>query len=306
MGGLYEKILNAIVADLAHLPDRGGADRLKAEEWYWQLIRTENRSLARRYAAFAIEDLAEYRVVLLLDDVEEFLAQDDDLVFNGLRGLRDRFKRDNQYRMMYLWMSRHKPVNVRADSPAFEGFLELFKNFTHPIGCYDHDDALFMIQRLAEAYPLKRKLTNDLVEQLIKITGGRAGLIDAAFHSDTDQLGAHRVGARADQRRQRVEPICEHLRKLERRQLESIGRRERRARSRHSGDAGVGRSRSCAPAMRRRAWRIMQLLKLFARRYAVEQNQADWLDPDQRTVTIGGVRCTIWTFTNLPSCQRLP
>ena len=121
--GLYEKILNAIVADLADLPDRGGADRLKAEEWYWQLIRTENRSLARRYAAFAIEDLAEYRVVLLLDDVEEFLAQDDDLVFNGLRGLRDQFKRDNQYRMMYLWMSRHKPVNVRADSPHLKVFL---------------------------------------------------------------------------------------------------------------------------------------------------------------------------------------
>ena len=43
-----------------------------------------------------------------------------------------------------------------------------------------------MIQRLAEAYPLKRRLTNDLVEQLIEVTGGHAGLIDAAFHSDTE------------------------------------------------------------------------------------------------------------------------
>ena len=187
--GLCEKILSAIIADLGQLPERGGAARATAQEWYWKLVLPENRQLARRLLMYALDDLPDYRVVLLLDDLDEFIAHAADAVYRGLRSLRDRFKRDNQYRLLYLLFARRRLTTLRdeEDAPAFESFLELFKNFSHPIGCYNHDDALFMIRRLADAYQLPgRAFTNEVAEQLIEVTGGHAGLIDAAFHSDTE------------------------------------------------------------------------------------------------------------------------
>jgi hypothetical protein len=187
--GLCEKILSAISADLEQLPERGGAARRTAQEWYWKLVLPENRHLARRMLMLALDDLPDFRVVLLFDDLDELIARAEDVMFRGLRSLRDRFKRDNQYRLLYLLFARRPLAALREDegSLAFESFLELFKNFSHPIGCYSHDDALNMIRRLGEAYPLPgRTLTNDLAEQLIEVTGGHAGLLDAAFHSGTE------------------------------------------------------------------------------------------------------------------------
>ncbi len=187
--GLYEKILAAISADLDQLPERGGEARQKIQDWYWKLVQPENKPLARRMLMYALDDLPEYRVVLLLDDLEDFIAKANEEAFRGLRSLRDHFKRDNQYRVLYLLFERRRLSDLRDDenSAAFDSFLELFKNFTYPIGCYNHDDALSMIHRLAEAYTLPgRALTSDTVEQLIEVTGGHAGLIDASFHSDTE------------------------------------------------------------------------------------------------------------------------
>jgi len=188
--GLYEKVLSAILTDLDCLPDRGGEARAKVEAWYWKLVAPENRPLARRFVALAIADLGEAvsRVVLLLDDFESFIAAADDDTLSGLRSLRDRFKNDNEYRLLYLAASRRQLVSLKETAtPGFESFLELFKNFTVPIGCYDEDDALHMIQRLSEAYPLARRtLTPDLAKRLVMATGGHAGLIDAAFHSKTE------------------------------------------------------------------------------------------------------------------------
>src|SRR5512139_1578442 len=92
--GLCEKILSAIIADLEQLPERGGAARRTAQEWYWKLVLPENRHLARRMLMLALDDLPDYRVVLLLDDLDEFITRAEDVVFRGLRSLRDRFKRD--------------------------------------------------------------------------------------------------------------------------------------------------------------------------------------------------------------------
>lgn len=188
--GLYEKVLSAILTDLDRLPDRGGESRAKVEAWYWKLVAPENRPLARRFVAFALTDLANNarRVVLLLDDFESFIAAADDGILSGLRSLRDHFKNDNEYRLLYLVASRRQLVSLKETATSgFESFLELFKNFTAPIGCYEEDDALHMIQRLSEAYPLARRaLTPDLAKRLCGVTGGHAGLIDAAFHSKTE------------------------------------------------------------------------------------------------------------------------
>lgn len=187
--GLYEKILNAILLDLDRLPDGGGEARPKVEEWYWKLVRSENRHLARRLVSYAIADLKNVdRVVLLLDDFEKFFSQAEDTVFSGFRSLRDTFKRDNQYRLLYLLFSRTRPLKLRYPvSSEYQGFVELFKNFTQPIGCYSEEDALFMIQRLSEAFPLEgRPMTPELAQKLYEVTGGHAGLIDAAYHSKTE------------------------------------------------------------------------------------------------------------------------
>ena len=186
--GLCEKILSAIIADLGRLPDHGGAAQQTAQEWYWKLVQPENRKLARRLLTYALDDLAGYHVALLLDDLDEFIKQADEGIYRGLRGLRDHFKHDNQYRLLYLLIARRQLTDLHGEEePAFESFLELFKNFSHPIGCYNHDDALFMIRRLADAYQLPgRAFTNEVAEQLIDVTGGHAGLIDASFHSGTE------------------------------------------------------------------------------------------------------------------------
>jgi hypothetical protein len=187
--GLYEKVLAAIRTDLDKLPEHGGEARVKADEWYWKLVRPENRHLARRFVAYAIADLKDIdRVVLLLDDFEDFLPKADDMVFSGLRSLRDNFKKDNAYQLLYILTSRKQPVKLReSDTLAFESFTELFKNFTYPIGCYSEEDALYMIQRLSEAFPLDQRLiTPELAKRLCEVTGGHAGLIDAAFHSKTE------------------------------------------------------------------------------------------------------------------------
>ncbi|HLF01062.1 MAG TPA: helix-turn-helix domain-containing protein [Anaerolineales bacterium] len=186
--GLCEKILSAVLVELDRLPN--GADMRRAvTPWYWKLTQLENRHLARRLVGFALAELKDIRrIVLLLDDFEHFIAHADDAVFRGLRALRDAFKHDHEYRLLYLLFSRHQPVVLRETiSPDYESFLELFKNFTHPIGCYSREDALFMIERLSEAYPLNRRtMTLELAEQLYRVTGGHAGLMDAAFHSKTE------------------------------------------------------------------------------------------------------------------------
>ena len=186
--GVYEKVLNAILTDLSQLPDQGGEDREKVQDWYWKLVRSEDRHLVRRLVAFAIADLKHInRIVLLLDDFDDFLPKASDMVFSGLRGLRDQFKQDNQYRLLYILTVRRQPVLFREMTPAYESFLELFKNFTYPIGCYSREDALHMIRRLADAFPLAgRTLTPDLANKLYEVTSGHTNLIDAAFHSKTE------------------------------------------------------------------------------------------------------------------------
>lgn len=287
--GLCEKILSAILADMAQLPERGGAARAKAAEWYWQLIRSENKALARRYLAFAIEDLVDYRIVLLLDEMEEFMAGADDLVFAGLRGLRDRFKRDNQYRVLYLLTSRRKLVHVHpGDSLAFASFRELFKDFTQPLGCYRHDDAAEMLKRLSGVYSLQRVLTSDLVEQLIEVTGGHAGLIDAAYHSGTEadwgraNLASALIGA--DSVFNECVSIDESLDEADMQAVEAISAGQ---------DPGPVQTRTLeATGLVRRdarqAPQVIELLKLYVHRYTAERDLTMTLRPDRCTVIING------------------
>lgn len=187
--GLYEKILNAIVLELKQAGDAENEDLEKLEAWYWKLTQPDLRPLARRIAVYALADLKRVnRIVLLLDDFEKFFARADESVFSGLRSLRDTFKRDNQYRVLYLVFSRKQLVLLRDSmTPEFESFVELFKNFAYPVGCYSKEDALFMIERLSDAFPFRdRMMTLELAERLYRATGGHAGLIDAAFHSKTE------------------------------------------------------------------------------------------------------------------------
>lgn len=187
--GLYEKILHAILIQIEDSGIDGAQEKIeKVNQWYWKLAKPDNRHLARRLVGFALAELKDIRIVLLLDDFEKIFSAADESVFSGLRSLRDMFKKDNQYRVLYLCFSRKRLIRLRETvSPEFESFIELFKNFSRPIGCYSEDDALFMIQRLSEAYPLEgRIMTQELAQLLCEVTGGHAGLMDAAFHSKTE------------------------------------------------------------------------------------------------------------------------
>jgi hypothetical protein len=291
--GLYEKILAAVSADLDQLPEHGGEARLKVQDWYWKLVQPENKHLARRMLMYALDELPEYRVVLLLDDLEDFIAKADEEVFRGLRSLRDRFKRDNQYRLLYLLFERRRLPDLRDDenSAAFDSFLELFKNFTCPIGCYNHDDALSMIHRLAEAYTLpSRALTPDTAEQLIEVTGGHAGLIDASFHSDTEsnwtRFGLPTALIQAPGVWNECVSIYESLSEEQRLHLIEVA---------HGGDPGLAATHLLEEAglVRRRPSRAPQTIELL-RLFLVEQDEHGpriQLHPERRAVSID--RCTV-------------
>jgi len=287
--GLCEKILSAIITDLGQLSERGGATRQTAQEWYWKLVLPENRQLARRLLMYALDDLSDYHVVLLLDDLDEFITQANEGIYRGLRSLRDHFKRDNQYRLLYLLIARRQLTDLREeeDAPAFESFLELFKNFSHPIGCYNYDDALFMIRRLADAYQLPgRTFTNEVAEQLIEVTGGHAGLIDASFHSGTETDWSRLGLARALIPSAGVWNECVSI-------YESLVEDNRTAliKVATGGDPGLAATRFLEDAglVRRRQSRAPQTMELL-RLFLAEQDQHEpriQLYPDRRAMSVG-------------------
>lgn len=150
----------------------------------------DDRALLRQTGIRQLEDavwevvrLNEHlRLVFMFDEFEAFTHLPPQF-FQSLRGLRDDFKQ----RVMFLTASRvaldplvQDAYPAAADQQALEGFVELFYGFTHYMHLLDDDSAIFSIRRLENRNRVAR-IAPVLEHELLRTTGGHAGLLRRAF-----------------------------------------------------------------------------------------------------------------------------
>ncbi len=144
-----------------------------------------------------ILDLGErWKVVFLFDEVEESFRLPARF-FQSLRGLRDDFKQ----RVLFVTTSR-VPLDDLVDQDGqkdpeypldMEGFVELFYERVHYIRPLDRQSAEYAIARFCKRY--RKSLTEyqreQLVEQLLDLTGGHVGLMRRCFHRAADAVAGN-------------------------------------------------------------------------------------------------------------------
>ncbi len=124
------------------------------------------------------------RVVFVLDEFEEMLAQLPPRFFQTLRGIRDDYK----YRVMYMTFTR-RPIPQIIEEEGYpadklEPFVELFNDGTYFLGPYDRKDAVAMIENLSKRQGVN--YPDSFREFLLKVSGGHAGLLRASFRLAAD------------------------------------------------------------------------------------------------------------------------
>jgi hypothetical protein len=202
----YELMLNQIRFALAiairddHFPPEE-ASRIeelsdKVDERY--LIATKPEPMLRQmairqlqwslYEIFSFDE--QFRVVFVIDELEEFFALLPPIFIQSLRGLRDDFKR----RLMYVSASRftrkeleectHKQHgnDVRTYS-RIEGFLELSTGFTGYLRPLNYDSAIFTLDRYFKRYgiELDNQAGDTLRINMYQVSGGHVGIMRRGF-----------------------------------------------------------------------------------------------------------------------------
>ncbi len=124
------------------------------------------------------------RIVFLLDEFDAMLAELPVRFFRTLRGVRD----DHKYNIMYVTVTRKSLTDLIVehdyDYDGLESFVELFSDNTHFVGAFSQDDARDMAQQLSGR--LNVSISPAFQLQLVRITGGHAGLLRAAFGAISD------------------------------------------------------------------------------------------------------------------------
>jgi hypothetical protein len=121
-----------------------------------------------------------WRVVVILDELEEFFRSLPPEFFQSLRGLRDDFKQ----RVMYITTSRSTPYDMLQQEKerykVLEGFTELFNDVTHYLRPLDDASADFSVRRYVTRY--RRQITDEQKQYLLWASGKHAGLLRRGFH----------------------------------------------------------------------------------------------------------------------------
>jgi|SRR5579859_1952249 len=121
------------------------------------------------------------RLAFIFDEFEAMLADLPPRFFRTLRGLRDDYK----YELTYVVVARKTLPDLVAehnyDYNALEPFIELFSDSTRFISAFSERDARDMAQQLAER--LNMAVPASIQDQIIRLSGGHAGLLRAGFNS---------------------------------------------------------------------------------------------------------------------------
>jgi GTPase SAR1 family protein len=124
------------------------------------------------------------RIVFLLDEFDAMLDELPVRFFRTLRGVRD----DHKYNVMYATVTRKSLTDLiiehNYDYDGLEPFVELFSDTVHYVGAFSPDDANDMAMQLADR--LGNRISAAFQMQLVRVTGGHAGLLRAAFGAISD------------------------------------------------------------------------------------------------------------------------
>ncbi len=151
--------------------------------WPNDNMQTNTPIIAFRY----LEDLIErifvgfgqpLRLVFVLDELEKYFQELPDRFFQGLRSLRDQYKD----RILFVTTARQIMPLLLPDEVylQYEPFAELFSNSRHFLLPYRPADAEQTFKRMSarQDYPPPPVAMR---EQLMAVTSGHAGLLQAAF-----------------------------------------------------------------------------------------------------------------------------
>jgi hypothetical protein len=120
-----------------------------------------------------------HRLVFLFDEFDVMLRELPTKFFRTLRGLRDDYK----YQLAYLTMTRKTMPDLITeasyDYDELESFIELFSDTTRFIAAYGMRDALDVLHSIMDRQQVQ--LTPSVQDMIIKLSGGHAGLLRAAF-----------------------------------------------------------------------------------------------------------------------------
>lgn len=174
--GLYELLLTAIVEAVGHDPDLQPL-RSELNQLRYEVIINKSALLARRQVELATHMLCtEQRLKLcfLLDEFDDVYRTVPPMALANLRALRDM----NKYRLCYVLLLRDHPTRLRPSNDS-EGFYELFSRSILGLEPYSDVDAERMLAQLQVRK--NRQISEHICNEIIRLTGGHAGLIVALF-----------------------------------------------------------------------------------------------------------------------------
>lgn len=137
--------------------------------------------VALRHFEYAVDLIVRSgsRIVFVFDEFEEMMKELPTKFFRTLRGLRDDYK----YQLAYLTCTRKTMPDLITehsyDYDALEPYIELFSDTTRFITAYGMKDALDVLNQMGERQMVK--LSDKASDLLVRISGGHAGLMRAAF-----------------------------------------------------------------------------------------------------------------------------
>jgi DNA-binding winged helix-turn-helix (wHTH) protein len=115
------------------------------------------------------------RLVLLLDQFDDVCREAEPRIFMNLRGLREAYKN----RLTFVTFTRDLLPNLAEMDLAREEFYELMALNVIGLRPYAPRDAHSLLQRIAGRHGLP--VEEALAQRLIRLSGGHAGLLRAAF-----------------------------------------------------------------------------------------------------------------------------
>lgn len=182
---LYELVLDAC---LSALEENDTFDELRSEylDLHLEVVRSGNSMLAQRLVERLLRNLCrkhQRTLCLILDEFDDAYVQLPSQVLAGLRGLRDA----NKYRLCYLLFTRQHPQQLR-DPAECEGLFEQFSRNILYLQPYQNEDARRVIHQLGDRRNVPATiLTSQVVEELITLSGGHAGLMTALVSGLKDE-----------------------------------------------------------------------------------------------------------------------
>ncbi|MBP7961645.1 MAG: winged helix-turn-helix domain-containing protein [Caldilineaceae bacterium] len=207
--GLHELILTALVEAIGTRPGME-AVRQQLNQLRREAIVESNALLAQRHVELAVRMVCQehgLRVCLLFDEFDESFSTLPVQALASLRALRDA----NKYWLTYVLFLRHHPAHLR-DPEECEGFYELISRSILGLKPYTDEDARrILIQLQARRGHRLLNLSEEIVTELLRLSGGHPGLLGALVDGLTN---SQPLGVGWQEWAQRLDNVQEELRKL--------------------------------------------------------------------------------------------